>query len=127
MTWYKLIYLIFAIIGGILIQSSSMILIGSLSFWMLRSAEFGDIVYYDIRSMTQYPLGIFPKWIQFILTFIFPWAFINYYPSLILLNKVETTMELLLGLLTPVVGAGMLVLSLWVFKRGLRKYSGAGN
>ena len=127
MTWYKIIYLMFAVVGGILIQTASMILIGSLSFWMLRSSEFGEIVYYDIRSMTQYPLCIFPQWIQFVLTFIFPWAFINYYPSLILLNKVENIMELVLGLMTPIVGILMLVLSLWVFKMGLRKYSGAGN
>ena len=81
-TFLKMIYLIFALIGGVLIQCASMILIGSMSFWTLRSTDFGRIVYYEIRSMTQYPLSIFPKWIQFALTFVFPWAFINYYPSL---------------------------------------------
>ncbi len=127
LTWYKLVYLVLAIIGGILIQIASMIMIGSLSFWMLRSMEFGDIVYYDIRSMTQYPLSIFPRWIQYALTFVFPWAFINYYPSLILLNKVESAFDIVMGLLTPVVGVVMLLLSLWLFKLGLKKYSGAGN
>lgn len=127
LTWYKVIYLVFAVIGGILIQSAAMIFFGALSFWTLRSDQLGEIIYYDIRSMTQYPLGIFPKWIQFILTFVFPWAFINYYPSLILLNKVETVMELILGLLSPVVGVAMLAFSLWIFKMGLRKYAGAGS
>lgn len=127
LTWLMVIYLIFAIIGGILIQTGSMIIIGSLSFWMLHTNELGNIVYYDLRSMTQYPIVIFPKWIQFILTFIFPWAFINYYPSLILLNKVETLGDLVLGLLSPVVGVIVLLVSLLVFKLGLKKYSGVGN
>lgn len=127
LTGYKVIYLIFAIIGGILIQMASMILIGSLSFWILRSSEFGEIVYYDIRSMTQYPISIFPKWIRIILTFVFPWAFINYYPSLILLNKVETTMELVLGLLSPIIGGILLLVSLKIFQIGLKRYSGTGS
>jgi ABC-2 type transport system permease protein len=120
-------YLFFAISGGILIQTGAMILVGSLSFWTLRSSEIGNIVYYDIRGMTQYPLSIFPRWIQLVLTYIFPWAFINYYPSLILLNKVESTMDFILGLLTPLIGALFLVLSIFVFNKGLKKYSGAGN
>lgn len=127
LTWYKSIYLILAIIGGVFIQAASMILIGSLSFWMLRSNEFGQIVYYEIRNMTQYPICIFPKGIQFVLTFIFPWAFINYYPSLILLNKVETMFELVLGVISPLVGVLMLVISLKVFQIGLKKYSSAGS
>ena len=127
MTWYKAIYLILAIVGGTLIQVASMILIGSLSFWIQRSGEFGDIVYYQARSMTNYPLCIYPKWIQGVLTFVLPWAFINYYPSLILLNKVETTFELVLGVLSPVVGVVLLSVSLWVFKQGLKRYAGAGN
>lgn len=126
-TWLKALYLAFALVGGILIQCASMILIGSMSFWTLRSAEFGRIIYYDIRSLTQYPISIFPKWIQFALTFVFPWAFINYYPSLILLEKVETTLEMICGMLSPLVGGVLLLVSLWVFKRGLKKYSGAGN
>lgn len=126
-TWMKALYLMFALVGGILIQCASMILIGSMSFWTLRSTDFGRIIYYDIRSLTQYPIAIFPKWIQFILTFIFPWAFINYYPSLILLEKVETTMELVCGMLSPLVGGFLLLISLGVFKLGLKKYSGAGN
>lgn len=127
MTPLLLVYLIFSIIGGVLIQSGAMILIGSISFWTNRSAAIGEIFYYDFRSITQYPLSIFPKWIQYILTYIFPWAFINYYPALILLNKAEQPSDLVLGMLSPVVGALFLLFSLFVFHMGLRKYSGAGS
>ena len=120
-------YFVFSIIGGVFIQAGGMILVGSLSFWTKRSREFGEICYYDIRSITQYPLSIFPKWIQYILTFAFPWAFINYYPTLILLNKVEQTFDLMLGLLSPIVGILFLLFSLFIFHKGLQKYSGTGS
>ena len=121
------IYTIIIIISGVFIQAAGMIIIGSISFWTKRSEEIGDIFYYDIRSMTNYPLFIFPKWIQLGLTFVFPWAFINYYPSLIILNKTKNNFEIVLGLLSPVVGVLCLGLALFIFKKGLNKYSGAGN
>ncbi len=121
------LYLIVCIIGGVLIQAAAMILVGSLSFWTQRSTEIGRIFYYDFRTITQYPLTIFPKWIQLMLTYIFPWAFINYYPALVLLNKTESAMDMILGWLSPVIGVLLLLLSMAVFNKGLRKYSGAGS
>ena len=120
-------YLVLSVIGGIFIQSGGMILVGSISFWTSRSEEIGEIFYYKLRSITNYPLVIFPQWIQWLLTFLFPWAFINYYPSLILLGKVETYSDLVLGLLSPAVGILFLLLSLLVFHCGLKRYSGAGS
>lgn len=121
------LYMIIIILSGVCIQAGGMIIIGSISFWTNRSEEIGDIFYYDIRSMTNYPLFIFPRWIQLGLTFVFPWAFINYYPSLIILDKIKNPQEFVLGLLSPLVGAIFLGLALFLFKKGLNKYSGAGN
>lgn len=122
-----IIYFLFAVIGGVFMQCGGMLLVGALSFWTDRSEEIGEIFYYDIRSLTQYPLLIYPKWIVLILTYIFPWAFINYYPSLILLNKFESIYDLILGLIAPCVGIVFFLFSLFIFKRGIRRYSGAGN
>jgi ABC-2 type transport system permease protein len=127
MTLSSYIYLITAIIGGVLMQSGAMILLGSLSFWMLRSQELANILYYDIRSFIHYPISIFPQYIRFILTYILPWSIINYYPSLIILHKVQTTDELILGLLSPFIGACFFILSIFVFNMGLRRYSGSGS
>lgn len=123
----KIVYLIFCIIGGVLIHCGFMILVGSVSFWTFRSSEIGKMVYYDIRSLIQFPLQIYPKWIKFTLTFIFPWAFVNYYPSLILLNKVKNIGEFILGIIAPIIGLLFFMFSLFVFNKGLNKYTGVGN
>lgn len=122
-----IIYIVLAIISGVLIQTGGMILIGSISFWTMRSSEIGDIVYYDIRSLTEYPLVIYPKWIKIILTYVFPWAFINYYPALIILGKESTKLDIALGWLSPLVGITFLSIALLVFNKGLKRYAGAGS
>ena len=127
MTAFSYIYLVLAIIGGVLIQSGAMIILGSLSFWMLRSNDLADIVYYDMRTFVHYPLSIFPSFIRIILTYVLPWAIINYYPSLIILQKVQTTEEFILGILSPVIGILFFLLALFVFNCGLRRYSGSGS
>lgn len=122
-----LLYAILAIIGGIMLQCGAMILIGSLSFWTLRSTEIGHILYYDLRSITNYPISIYPKWIKILLTYIFPWAFINYYPSLIILNKPRDGIESILGWIAPIVGIVFLGISLLIFHQGLKRYTSCGN
>lgn len=127
MSPWVILYFFLAVIGGILIQSGAMILCGSISFWTLRSSPLAGMFYYDFRQFTRYPLSIYPRYLQFLLTFIFPWAIINYYPSLIVLGKTTTILEVALGLSTPLVGAGFFALSVFVFYRGLRRYNSAGN
>ena len=121
------IFILLTIIGGVMIQTGAMILIGALSFWTMRTGEIGDVFYYNLRELTHYPLLIYPKWIQYLLTFLFPWAFINYYPSLIILGKAESGFEQMLGYLSPLVGAFVLSLGIFVFYLGLRRYASAGN
>ncbi len=123
----KYVYLVIIIFSGVLIQSGAMILFGSLSFWMNRSLELSDILYYNLRMFIQYPLSIFPIFVRLILTFILPWAFINYYPALLLLGKQEVPHYAFMGFLSPIIGILFFLLSIFVFNRGLRRYSSSGS
>ena len=123
----KWFYLFLILVSGICLQIAGMLVVGAISFWTLKSGEIGDIFYYKFRDLTKYPLGIFPTIFQRILTFVFPWAFINYYPSLLLLDKAEGIFEKVCGYMTPFVGFFSLFAALKFFYFGLRHYSGAGN
>lgn len=127
MTVFSYIYLILAVLGGVLILAGVMIILGSLSFWILRTDNLANIVYYDIRTFINYPLSILPVYIKIALTYILPYAMINYYPSLIILHKVQTTKEFVLGIFSPLIGVLIFLLSLFVFNRGLSRYSGSGS
>ena len=61
------------------------------------------------------------------LTFFAPWAFISYYPALVILGKAKTTADYVLGLCSPAVGAGVLAVSIFAFHCGMKRYSSTGN
>jgi ABC-2 type transport system permease protein len=126
-SWSKGLYLTSAILGGCLIQAGAIILVGALGFWFTRTRDIGDIFYYSLRGMVNYPLNMFPTLIQLGLTFVLPWAFINYYPALILLEKAHSGPELVMGLIAPWVGLLFFLFALAVFYRGLKRYTGAGH
>lgn len=127
LTGFKIIYTIIAIISGAMIQSAVMIVVGTINFWTIKSNEIGKMIYYDLRSLAQYPLDIYPKCIKYLLTFALPWAFVNYYPALIILGKGESLFEKNCGLLTPVVGIILLIGSIRFFQFGLKNYMGIGG
>ena len=64
---------------------------------------------------------------MYLLTYVIPWGFVNYYPSLILLDKTDSIMDYILGAMSVFIGVFVLVISKIVFNRGLKRYSGAGN
>lgn len=127
LTWYIMLYLLFAIIGGVFLQTGSMILFGAIGFWTMKSRSLVDVIFYDLRSMTNYPLLIYPKAVQVILTFILPWAFINYYPAMLITGKNGSAFEMVLGLMAPLVGVAWFLFALLIFRLGVRRYTGAGS
>lgn len=127
MNFIKGIYVGAAIIGGILIHSATMIFFGSISFWTKRSLFLADLIYYDLRVFLEYPLSIFPIWVKYMFTFILPWALINYYPSLIILEKCNATFDYVLGIISPIIGAGFFYGAKVFFNYGLGRYNSSGS
>ena len=96
-----------------------------LTFW------FGNIdnlhwLVAQFRSVVRYPLNIYPFFIQAICTFLLPYAFINYFPSLLLFEKIGMTEGIVLFCCGILVSALMVALPVWMFSRGLRRYE-SGN
>lgn len=123
----KLLFFFLSILGGVMIHAATMVFFGALSFWTQRSLFLADLIYYDFRIFLEYPLTIFPVWIKYVFTFVLPWAFINYYPSLVLLNKGVSTFDYIMGGISPVVGAILFGLSIQFFYFGLKQYEGTGS
>ena len=88
-------------IGSVLFYSASMfsafvifssitVFTGTISFWTIRSEEIVSLLTnnnYGLKNYTDYPITIYSKGMQFILTFIVPYAFTGYYPVGHLLGK----------------------------------------
>jgi ABC-2 type transport system permease protein len=125
-TAFNFIYLAAAVTSGILIQSGAMIILGSLSFWSVHPQKIASVVLTEMRALTNLPLSIFPDFVRRGLTYALPLALVNYYPSLMIMRKVETNEEFVIGLLSPLAGVCFFIFSIYVFSAGLRRYSSSG-
>ena len=91
--------------------------------WLkLRRSKSAEV----FRAVVRYPLNIYPFFIQAICTFLLPYAFINYFPSLLLFEKIGMTEGIVLFCCGILVSALMVALPVWLFSRGLRRYE-SGN
>lgn len=122
-TFMKIITLFLMLIGSIVIFFAIFLAMASYCFITVQGLEVTNILTYGGKHAAQYPIGIFPKSFAFVLTFIIPYAFVNYYPLLYLLGKSDNVLYAFSPLLIFI----FLIPSLIAFKLGMKKYSSAGG
>lgn len=129
-TWdfYNIIYLILAIIGGVLIQGAIFFFVACCSFYIVKTNGILEMAYWNVRKFASYPISIFPKIVQYILIYIVPFAFVNYFPAQYFLRKDDLYQYPVIYIyLTPFVGVVMWVWGYVFWKKGLKHYSSVGN
>ena len=91
------------------------------SFWTYRSNE---IIwsFYRIHTLTEYPISIYNKFIQIILTYILPFAFVAYYPTMSYLG-----LNTYMLYFSPIVAIILWVISVKLWNLALNKYRSTGN
>ncbi|MCD9020601.1 ABC transporter permease [Cohnella silvisoli] len=128
MTWEWSIWLAVNILGAVLIHSAIMILAGSISFWAVKSDSLFQMVIYDFRTLTNYPIQIYGRGVQLLLAFVIPYAFVNYFPARLLLDKEDSSIFPNLFIYgTPLVGMISMGLAYAVWRRGIRRYESSGS
>jgi ABC-2 type transport system permease protein len=115
-----LLFILFTISGSLLFTSFSIIL-GSISFWIVK----GDVIHDTIINMTitcsTYPDGIFKGVVRLIIYTIVPAGIVYYIPVKSIL-KFEFTYFLIHIILTIV----SIFFAFYIFHKGLKRYS-SGN
>jgi len=131
-TLYSVLVLILSILGGVFVNSGLLIIAGSLSFWYVDSSMLISLLCThgnSVRSFCDYPISVYSKGIQFILTFIIPYGFINYYPAVNFFNKHDGTAIIMNPFPCSALVAGIVVLtvSLVFWNISLKKYQSTGT
>ncbi|CAK7079272.1 ABC-2 family transporter protein [Tissierella sp.] len=100
--------------------------LASVSFFLITEGTFSPTnIITSLQQFLKYPITIFNRYIQAILTFIIPLAFVSFIPSTYLLDKNMSllsicSIELLVALIMTCIGT-------CIFYAGLKKYQGVGN
>ena len=119
----NLLILILMLISSIILFFGLFLLMASYCFITVNGLEVKNVLTDGGKHMAQYPIGIFKKSFIFIFSFIIPYASVNYYPLLYLLNKSDN----ILYLLSPLLVFIYLIPCLLAFKLGLKHYNSTGS
>lgn len=111
-----------SILAGALIYTSIKLFFASLAFWIKRSGPFLQLAY-ELANFAKYPTGIYAKGIQFIITWVIPFAFVAYLPASFFLGIANVSVigiECAIALLFWMIAYS-------VFRKGIRIYESVGN
>ena len=96
--------------------------IAAAAFWFVR-IDFVDALYAGIFRAAQYPIGIYPAWLRVSLTIVIPLGIAVTAPSEAITSRLDAS-TLLVAVAVAVLS---LLLSRVVWRRGVRRYSGASS
>ena len=125
--FYQWLVFLGAIIGGTLIQGSMLVLISAAAFWTTRSERLFWALMWPARNLMNYPLTVFPRFIQLLVTFLLPFAFVNFLPALTLLDKTKESFDPFWGFFSLPVGIAFFAICFKIWNLGLDHYKSAGS
>lgn len=123
----KLAYAVLTGIGGGMIFGAALILVATLAFWTTRTYTFYWSLVFPARQLVNYPVSIYHRLIQLVLTVGLPFAFVNYFPAHVLLDRTERLAHPFMAWSTPVVGLVALLGAYLLWGWGARFYTSTGN
>jgi len=124
----KILLLLMTLLAGILIFVALFTLGAVSTIWTISTAELTNIFTNGGAYLTSFPLSIYQEWFRDFFIFVVPLAFINYLPTLIILDKGSMAdLPLWLGWLPLPVAVAFMGLPLLMWEYGLKKYQSTGS
>jgi len=125
---WKWSFFLVAVISGALIVWTMDLLIACSAFWTGRSRGTFIIVSPFYNLVHQYPVDIFGNAFRIIVTSLIPVAFMNYYPSLFLLDKLDRAGSAWwLSYMSPIVALMLIGIVSIVWQLALKQYTSSGS
>jgi ABC-2 type transport system permease protein len=124
----KILYLP-VVFASLVLFFGGLYVIGSAStFWTVQRVEAINIFTYGGAEMMSYPMHIYSRWMRRFFTYVLPAIFLVYYPALFFMDMPDP-----LGLapvarfLSPLAGAGVMLVSIVFWRFGIRHYESTGT
>lgn len=125
--FYSISICVLLIICGFLTSSSIHIIIATTAFRTLQSGGLFSIKATIYENVSNYPLTVFSKPIQFLLTFILPIGFIGFYPSVALLDSQQQWLGSNVLAVCILFAIALPLLSYYLWHRAIKNYMSSGS
>lgn len=128
-TMQKIILACSCVCSGVLIQGALFLMFASLSFFIVKTDNLRNVLYWNIKSFMGYPISIYPKLIQYFVVYIIPLAFVNYFPSQLLMGvfKEGNIFPAVYISISAALGMVLFGLSYLFWRFSLRFYASTGS
>jgi ABC-2 type transport system permease protein len=120
-------FLIVVVLCGAVIEWAVYLSFAAFDFWVEEEESLGYIPDTFLNSTLYYPAHIYSRALAFVITFVFPYAFIAYFPTL---HFFQLDVEMFPGVFaygTPLVALVSTVIAVAFWSFGLRHYQSTGT
>lgn len=121
----KALYLLVAFLSSAVMLSAINFLVNMIAFWEPSANSAIPTFLATMIDFAKFPLDIYNLLIRGLITVVIPYAFITYFPALVLLEK-DSSLRWL-GYLTPVAAAIVVAVTALLWRIGINRYQGVGH
>lgn len=124
---FSILIFVLMLTGAVLVQAAFLIAVSAFSFFFINGNPVFGLLW-SFKNFTHYPLPIYPLLLQGFLTFVLPFAFMNFYPAAAILGKKDgVPFTPVLAYFSPLAGIVFFVLSIVFWNWALSKYQSTGS
>ena len=113
------------LVNAVLLMGAINLITNCIAFWDPSASSSFPFLVQSFSDFSKFPLTLYNRLMQFILTWLIPFAFVSYYPGLVLLRRAEASPWLAYG--APLSGPVMVIIAIIVWRIGLLRYQGVGH
>jgi ABC-2 type transport system permease protein len=123
------LFLAIVVLSGAVIEWSVYLFFSALDFWVEEEESLGNIpdTVFRESAVLYYPVHIYSRALAFVITFVFPYAFIAYYPTLHFFQLDVELYPRAFAYLTPLVALVSTAIAVAFWSFGLRHYQSTGT
>ena len=124
LTLPRILLLLCALAGGLLAYTGVFVLTSGIAFYTIAALDWIFILTNASYQVTRCPFPYLPTWLKGVFTFFMPMLVVSYYPASTLCGWGEPAW---LGWLALPAGLAFLLVSLGVWRLGMRRYASTGS
>jgi len=120
---------LFALVGGACLFMGLFVLQATAAFWTIQSLEIMNTVTYGGCESGQVPITVYRPWFRKFFTFVVPLACVTYFPALAILGRDDPVVAspVWFRWAAPTIGVLFLLVTLRVWRFGVRHYRSTGS
>ena len=124
-------FTLLVVFSGVAIEFAIYLASGVVAFWTLQDSPLYALTYMLHERLALYPISIYGQTLQFVMSWIVPVAFINFFPAAVFFSHSHLAMPVGLtvglGWLTPVMATLAALVAIGLWRVALRRYQSTGS